>query len=466
MQGYIFRMYDIRGIVGTELIIDHVYRLGCAIAAYYTACQPALRTVVVGMDGRSHSPLIKDELIRALCDSGLEVIFIGICPTPVVYFALHTKVGEAGLMITASHNGPDYNGIKICLGTESVWGDQINVIRTLYEQEEKCAPRPHGTVHYVNVQDRYIDWLVEHFSHLIGLDFPLVIDCANGATGAVLPQLIDRLAWKQCRLLYETIDGLFPHHEADPTIDENMEDLRGVMKTYGAQLGIGFDGDGDRMAPLTHEGELVSGDKLLLLFAQPLLQKQKGTIVFDIKCSRIVAELVTNWGGKPSLVPSGHSIIKHAMHKEQAVLGGELSCHFFFADRYFGYDDGIYAALRLVELLVTSSLSLQQQVQQLPTTYATPELRFACAEEAKFVIVEHAKNFFATRTDAQLLTIDGIRATLPYGWGLLRASNTQAFISIRCESSTSVGLAQVKHDFYQLLVPYLEKKLLHSLLGE
>jgi phosphomannomutase len=175
---------------------------------------------------------------------------------------------------------------------------------------------------------------------------------------------------------------------------------------------------------------------------------------------------VTKWGGKPLLVPSGHSIIKHAMHTERALLGGELSCHFFFADRYFGYDDGIYAALRLVELLTQSPLSLQERIQQLPTTYATPEFRFACAEEVKSIIVEQAKIFLALRADAELLTIDGIRATFPYGWGLLRASNTQAFISIRCESLTFKGLMQVKQDFYQLLIPYLEKKVLHSLLGE
>ena len=467
MLGHIFRTYDIRGLVGTELIIDEVYRLGRAIAAYFIDKHPAIQTVVVGMDGRTHSLLIKDELIRALRDSGLNVMFIGICPTPVLYFALHTASVDAGLMVTASHNGPAYNGIKICLGTESVWGNHLQSIRHLYERSVEKTVGLTGSYQQLSMIDHYVDWLVDHFSHLRGLTLPLVIDCANGATGTVIPQLIERLEFRHTKLLYQQVDGNFPHHEADPTIDEHMNDLRVEMKRYHAELGIGFDGDGDRMAPLTSDGTLVYGDKLLLLLSKHMLQEKPGsTIVFDIKCSSMVTKMIELWGGRAYVAPSGHSIIKHVMREQKAIFAGELSCHFFFADRYFGYDDGIYAALRLIELLSMGQVPLNNLVQELPEMYSTSEIRIACHEDDKKVIVDHAHYCFSLRNDAELLMIDGVRATLPYGWGLIRASNTQSHISVRCESSTKQGLSTIKHDFYQILVPYIEAKLLHSLRGD
>jgi phosphomannomutase / phosphoglucomutase len=465
--GHIFRTYDIRGIVDSELIINQSYRLGRAIAAYFIQRCPSMKTVVVGMDGRCHSESIKNEIIRALCDSGLTVLFAGMCPTPVVYFALHTLSADAGLIITASHNGPSYNGIKICLGIESVWGSQIALLRTMYEERAEAVTGLPGSVHALDIINDYITWLVNHFQHLKNKQLPLVIDCANGVTGVIMPELVKRFGWQQITLLYEQVDGMFPHHEADPTVDDNMQSVRSMMKIKGAVLGIGFDGDGDRMAPMTRSGELVAGDKLLLFFSKYMLDQHPGsTIIFDIKCSSIVPSLITTWGGISSVTPSGHSIIKHAMRSKNALFGGELSCHFFFGDRYFGYDDGIYAALRLIELMIPDSTCLENFLSSLPVVYVTPELRVTCSEKDKEIIVAHARRMFEQRDEALLITIDGVRATLPYGWGLVRASNTQAHISIRCESSSKDGLVRIKNDFIHILRPYIDEMVLHSVLGD
>jgi len=452
MHKHIFREYDIRGKVGSELVIEEVYALVRAVAVYFLQEKPLTKKVVVGFDGRVHSPAIKKEVCRALQDSGLDVVCIGICPTPVVYFALHTLPFDAGIMITASHNGPEYNGFKINLGTESVWGKEIQKIRALYEADAQQTAQECGTYTEYSLTDTYISWLQSHFSHLQNIDTTMIFDCANGAVGAILPQLVQKMGWKNATLLYADVDGTFPNHEADPIIEKNAEALRAIIARSGAAFGMGFDGDGDRMAPVTQEGVLLGGDQLLVLYAQGILQHiPDAALVYDIKCSQIVPALVTKAGGKPFVSPSGHSIIKTELRKHAAMLAGELSCHFFFADRYFGYDDGIYAALRLIELLHTSQKSLDVLVEALPKTCSMPELRFACAEEDKGLLVACAKSYFAERDFKELTFVDGVRVDMGYGWGLIRASNTQPVICIRCESDSPEGLQTIKRDFLQAL---------------
>jgi len=493
MHKSIFREYDIRGKVGVEMPIGQVYDLARAIGTYILQHNPAARTVVVGRDGRTHSPDIVQELCRALVDTGFNVLDIGLCPTSVVYFSCHKLPVDAGIMVTASHNGPAYNGLKITLGTEAVWGVELQEIRKLYESQLFVQRPACGTYQAYSMTDRYIDWLVNQFSHLKNLDIACIFDCGNGATGAIMPQLVARMGWSRVKLLYAEIDGTFPHHEADPTIEANMQDLRAAMLQGGATLGIGFDGDGDRMASMTAGGYLVPGDKLLTIYAQAILATQRGSeavngveaiigmacardassvdavrdtisIIYDIKCSSIVAARIQASGGVAHISPSGHSIIKSRLRKERAVFAGELSGHFFFADRYFGFDDGIYAALRLIELLIASGRRLEELVADLPVLYATHEFRIVCSEDEKQIVIERVHKQFELQPLSTILLLDGVRMSNQYGWALVRASNTQAVICVRCESATPEGLACLKQDVYRALALSLDADVLQELL--
>lgn len=355
----VFKQYDLRGIIGSDFPLEDVYDLGKAIASYLVHHGHGVKTVAIGADGRIHSPYIKEKLCAALQDSGLNVLFIGVCPTPVLYFSLFTQPVQAGLMITASHNGKEYNGIKICMHKESVWGDAIQEIKKLYHHHASINDKELGSYAEHFLIPDYIVWLKEHFKHLIGEKISAVIDCGNGAAGTVLPSLIKAMQWPNVYLLFPEVDGNYPNHEADPTVPENMKEVKHILLTTKVQLGIGLDGDCDRMAPMTKQGELVQGDKLLALFAQEIVKSHPHMpVVFDIKCSSGLSELLTLWGAQSIMSPSGHSIIKNKMKQHDALLAGELSCHFFFKDRYFGYDDGIYSMMRLFELLVNSGKSL------------------------------------------------------------------------------------------------------------
>jgi phosphomannomutase len=310
--------------------------------------------------------------------------------------------------------------------------------------------------------------LEEKFGNLKNVTLNAVIDCGNGTAGTVIPKLIKKMGWKNIKLLCSEVDGTFPNHEADPTVPANMIMVKEALVSDNTlSVGLGLDGDCDRMNPMTKEGELIAGDKLLALFAQRALKDFPGaSVVFDIKSSSSLIELLTKWGAKPCISPSGHSLIKETMAKTNAKLAGELSCHFFFHDRYFGYDDGIYAALRLFELLVTSGKTLTQLLTIIPHKENSPEIRIECAsDEEKLKIVEHVKKVFSTRTDAKLITIDGIRAQMPYGWGLLRASNTQPVICLRFESETKEGLLRVKRDFFTGLQKLFDENKLKEQIG-
>lgn len=467
MADAIFRMYDIRGKVGSEMPVDQVYDLTRAIAYYFKQKNPAVTTVAVGADGRIHSPDIKQEVCRALRDSGLDVLFVGVCPSPVLYFSLVTHPVQAGIMITASHNGKEYNGMKICMGKEPVAGDKIQEIKELYKQTKHLQAATRGDYAEAPVITEYIEWMAEHFAALIGMQTPVLVDCGNGAGGTVMPQLIKRMQWPNVQLLYPEVDGNYPNHEADPIVQENMQSCIDAVVEGPYMLGAGLDGDCDRMAPISKSGELVSGDKQLALFAQPILDKHPGaSVVFDIKCSSGLSELLTKWGGTPVMSATGHSLIKQNMKKTNAVLGGEFSCHFFFADRYFGYDDGIYALMRLFELLQNSGKTLDELVAIFPKKYSTTEIRIECDDDKKFAIVQEIKQQFMQRSDYQVNDIDGIRASNAYGWGNVRASNTQPALSIRFEADTQEHLSAIKRDFIEALKPYCSLAVLQEKIGE
>jgi phosphomannomutase/phosphoglucomutase len=464
MQDTIFREYDIRGIVGSELLIDQVYDLSRAIAVLYKQLHPTTATVAVGMDGRTHSPAIAQEMIRGLRDSGLNVIFIGTVPSPVLYFSQFTMPVDAGLMITASHNPQQYNGIKFCLNRSNVWGPQIRTLRDLYHQKA-ALPMGQGTYQEVDGAAEYVEFLAQKFPHLIGVDVRAIFDCANAVAAVVMPRLIERFGWRNAKLLFAELDGTFPNHEPDPVVEEHVTVLKQqLQEDADALIGIGFDGDADRMAAMTKAGYLIPGDQLLAIFSQRLLQDHPGTrVIFDVRSSAQLANVISRAGGVPHISPCGHATIKQAMKETGALLAGEVSCHFFFADRYFGYDDAIYAALRLIELLQESPMTLDQMVAQLPQTWGTPELRLPCAEGKKAAVVQAIKDHFGAQTGAQLVTIDGVRVHLLHGWGLVRAANTQPAISLRFEADSPGALIDIKKEFEQQLLPFFAQSELKSL---
>jgi len=466
MKDTIFRKYDIRGKVGSELLLENVYDLGLALAYYFLQKNPNAKIVAIGMDGRKHSSDLKEDLTRAMNDSGLNVLFVGLCPSPVLYFSLFTENVDAGLMITASHNPKEYNGIKIGFNKKMVSGDEIQKIKQLFKERKRVASSVKGTYHEKDMISPYVAWMKEHFTHLVGMNLSAIVDCANAVGGTVMPALIEAMEWKEVKLLFEEVDGDYPNHEADPVVEANMKFVKDILLSSDIEVGIGFDGDCDRMAPMTKDGQLVSGDQLLTIYAQPILQHNPGAVIVgDIKISSGFVEAIEAWGGKPCLSPSGHSLVKDYMKQNNALLGGELSCHFFFADRYFGYDDAFYSMMRLFEIMIASKKSLKDLLTAFPKRCNLPEIRIECADDKKKDVIEKVKALFAKRDDVTIITIDGVRAVMDYGWGILRVSNTQPVVSLRMESDTPDGLKKVKQDFYHAMKPYFDEQMLKNQIG-
>jgi phosphomannomutase/phosphoglucomutase len=468
MDFCIFREYDIRGVIDKELLIEETYELGLSIATFLLKKNPGMNTIMVGRDGRTHSTAIFKNLTNSFTDMGFNVIDLGTVPSPATYYAVKYFNNPAAVMITASHNPKEYNGIKIW----GAWGEQIQEIKHIFQSknfyknttQQQNLALPKGTLSSFNIIEKYLEYLTSNFLHLKNLHFKAIIDCGNGAAGTVIPELIKRMNWTGVKAIFAQVDGTFPNHEADPTVAQNMTFLANELKNSDFEFGMGLDGDCDRMCPMTKSGELVGGDKLLAIFANPVLKKFPGaTVVFDIKSSNSLIESIIQAGGTPIISASGHSIIKEAIIKHNAKLAGELSCHFFFNDRYFGYDDGIYAILRLIEIIFQSGKTLAELENSLPKKQNTPEIKIKCASEAdKTKIVNMVKTVLAAKKDIQSITIDGIRAQMSYGWGLLRASNTQPDICLRFESDSKEGLEMVKNDFYIALKPHFDEKTLKN----
>lgn len=463
MKETIFREYDIRGLVGSELMIEDVYDLARTIAFYLVQLNSAVKTVVVAMDAREHSPEIKDHVCRALIDSGMDVIFMGVCTSPMMYFATYTMPVDAGVMITASHNPKEYNGLKVSLGTHSLWGKQIKELAKLYYAKKYLSADKAGTYAEHSIKNDYIAWHAEKFAHLKNSDIAAVIDCGNGSAGVVVPDIVQTMGWKNMQLLCAEVDGTFPNHEADPTRIANMQDVKHALETTNAVVGIGFDGDADRMGAMTKEGELVPGDKLIAVFAQPMVKQYPAmTVVYNVVCSAGLTEILEKWGAHTVITPVGHSIIEENMETHNAMLGGETSCHFFFRDRHFGYDDGVYAMFRLIELLVQSKKSLTELLKVFPKKVTSPEFRLPCDEDKKYSMVEEMKALFSQQKNVKILAIDGVRVTTDYGWGIIRASNTQPVLSIRFEANTPRDLQHVKEGFIAVLAHYFDEKYLRE----
>ena len=454
----IFREYDIRGIVEKDLTPDVVEKIGRAYATL--ARERGVKRITVGRDGRLTSPALRDQLIAGLTSTGVNVVDLGLCATPLLYFSLFHCDVDGGIMITGSHNAAEYNGFKMCVGKEALYGENIQFLREIFENERFAIGK--GTVIEQPIIPEYLSFLKEQFSSVRADGLRVVIDCGNGAASLVAKDALEQLGC-QVTGLYCELDGRFPNHHPDPTVVENLSDLIGKVKETKAHVGIGYDGDADRIGVIDEQGEILWGDRLLLLFARDVLEKRPGsTFISEVKASQVFYDDIPKRGGRTIMWKTGHSIIKAKMKEEKAVLAGEMSGHVFFADRYYGYDDAIYASCRLIEILVNQQKPLSSLLSDLPNTVVTPEIRVDCSDDQKFHLVgavtQRLQEIAATQdcntTDLsirELITIDGIRVRFDNGWGLIRASNTQPALVLRFEASSQVRFSQIRE--------YLESQL-------
>jgi phosphomannomutase/phosphoglucomutase len=446
MNPAIFRQYDIRGIWGEDLTEEVIERIGRAFAVYLRSILKKEKIKVsIGRDVRLSSSVILEALSRGLLDSGIDIIDIGICPTPLQYFSLFHLPIDGGIMITGSHNPPEFNGMKLSVGKETLYGEKIQDVRRVSVEGNFIKGK--GRAEIYEIIPKYIEYLKSSFSSLKGIK--VVIDAGNGTAGLVAPQIMKNLGCDVIEL-YCDPDGNFPNHHPDPVVMDNIKDLIAKVVSSGANVGIGYDGDADRIGVVTEKGEVVWGDRLMIIFARDIIKNQrlkgileKPTFVGEVKCSQVMYDEIEKLGGNPIMWKAGHSLIKHKMKETGALLGGEMSGHIFFADRYFGYDDAVYAGLRLLEILSKEGepYSIERLLRDVPKSVSTPEIRFECPDDIKFKVVEKAKEAFK---EYPVNDIDGIRINFDKGWGLIRASNTQPALVLRFEAKDEDSLHEIK----------------------
>lgn len=446
----IFREYDIRGVVGEELTPALAEKIGRAYGSF--AVRAGAKTIAVGRDGRTSAMQMREALLRGLLGCGLDVVDIGVCPTPLMYFSLFTLPVDGGVMITASHNPGTYNGFKMCLGKDSMYGAAIQALKADIDQGRFESGTP-GTVSAHPIIPEYMAYMKKAFAHVKADRLHAVVDCGNGMGGLVGP---DALRLLGCRVtgMYEDVDGRFPNHHPDPTVADNLQDLIATVRETKADVGVAYDGDADRIGAVDERGNILWGDKLLVLYARDVLQHRPGaTIISEVKASQVFYDDVVTRGGRAIMWKAGHSLIKAKMKEAQAVLAGEMSGHMFFADRYFGYDDAMYASCRLIEILAQTGRPLSTLLADLPPTVSTPEIRVDCPDDVKFQVVEEAKTQLAR--EHRIIDIDGVRVLFPEGWGLIRASNTQPALVLRFEATSEAALQQIREVVESQIRPYL-----------
>jgi phosphomannomutase/phosphoglucomutase len=432
----IFREYDIRGIVDKDLTDEEVVLIGKGFGTYLRSENRS--RVSVGRDCRLSSEHYRDLVIEGLLAAGCDVVDIGVCPTPVFYFSIRQLKREGGIMVTASHNPPEYNGFKLCRGYDTLFGEQIQKLRQIIEHGNFAEG--HGSTETADVIAPYKEFLVDN----IKLDKPLRvgIDAGNGTAGVVAVPIIRNLG---CEVfdLYCDMDGNFPNHEPDPTVLKNMQDLIKLVREKGLDIGIGFDGDGDRIGVIDEKGDIIWGDQLMIMYTRDILSRKPGaTFISEVKCSQTLYDDIERHGGRAIMWKTGHSLIKQQMKEVKAELAGEMSGHMFFADRYFGYDDAVYASCRLLEILAATGKTITQLLSDVPKTYTTPEIRVPCPDDRKFQVVQDVTEYFRQRYD--IIDIDGVRILLEDGWGLVRASNTQPVLVLRFEALSQTRLSEIQ----------------------
>ena len=429
----ILREYDIRGIVGDTLSAHDAYALGRTFAAL--AGDEGVTRLAVGRDGRSHSEELEDELVRGLTEGGITVVRVGMGPSPMLYWSVAELDVGGGIQVTGSHNPADYNGFKMLLGGRSVFGGEIQGLGKR-SAEGRWSGGTDGGVEDIDILDRYVARLVEDFA---GGSFRIGWDAGNGAAGPALEKLVKLLPGEH-HLLFTEVDGAFPNHHPDPTVEKNLEHLKALVADKGLDFGIAFDGDGDRIGAVDGEGHVIWGDQLVAILAEPVLAAHPGaTIIADVKASQTLFDRVAELGGKPLMWNTGHSLIKSKMKETGAPLAGEMSGHIFFKHRWYGFDDALYASVRLIEAIAQSGRSLTQLRKAMPPTVATPELRFPVDEARKFAVVEEVRDRLS-KSGATVNSTDGVRVNTADGWWLLRASNTQDVLVARAEAQDAAGL--------------------------
>jgi phosphomannomutase/phosphoglucomutase len=442
MKPHIFRQYDIRGIVGKDLDADVTNAVGKAFASIVRQ-QTGVEapTIAVGHDNRVTSPELAAGLVTGIRSAGANVIEVGTVPTPVLYWAEATLGTHAGVQITGSHNPPEWNGIKMSLARAALYGDAIQEIKDRILKNRMDSGS--GTHERVEVLDRYVEDVAGRFE--LARPMKVAVDCGNGVGSVVAVQLLERLGATVTPLFCES-DGTFPNHHPDPTVDENLEDLIRMVRKTKHDLGVAFDGDADRIGAVDETGKIVRGDVLLLLYGLDLLKKRgKGQkLIFDVKCSQVLPEVYAAAGGEPIMWKTGHSLIKRKMKETGALLAGELSGHIMVADDYYGFDDALYDACRLVSLVSRSGRTLSEMVADFPVYVSTPELRIDVSEEQKWSIVDRAVAHFKTSHD--VIDVDGARVLFGDGWALMRASNTQPAIVARFEAKSARRLAEIQQE--------------------
>ena len=449
MNTNIFREYDIRGIVGDQLIDETVATLGRAIGTFFA--QNGARRIAIGYDARKSSPGFCDLLTRGFNKCGVNVVLIGMVPTPVLYHTVFTKDVDGGVMITGSHNPPDHNGFKICLGKSTLFGSQIQEIKDIALSGNFADGA--GSVESIEVLDDYCRDIISKIEMPQAETRPVgrvslkrrlkvVIDAGNGMGGVTAVPVYEKLGVDLIKLFTDP-DSNFPNHHPDPTVTENLLDTIQAVQDNNADIGLAFDGDGDRIGVVDENGRIIWGDELMILLSRSILETKPGaTIIAEVKCSQNLFDDISARGGNPIMWKAGHSLIKAKMKETDAALAGEMSGHIFFADRFYGFDDATYAGARVIEILSKTDKPLSQLLADIPPSFSTPELRIDCADEHKFEVVAAIAKLFAATNE--VITIDGARILFEHGWGLVRASNTQAILVLRFEADSDGHLKEIR----------------------
>jgi phosphomannomutase/phosphoglucomutase len=444
LKSTIFREYDIRGVADSELLSPDIEQLGLGLGTYLQR-HSAGRGINVGRDCRLSSTRLRDSLVKGLLATGCDVIDIGVVPTPVLYYSAQHLKADGAIMITGSHNPPEYNGFKTVCGSGTLHGQTIQDLRQLIERND--FDHGNGKLGSADLITPYVDEIAAqfHFDRRV----KLTADAGNGTAGPVFHRILEKLNVEATELFFE-MDGAFPNHHPDPTVPSNLFHLIEKVRETGAALGIAFDGDSDRIGAVDEKGNVIYGDLLLLIYAREILQRKPGaTFIGEVKCSQVMYDEIGKLGGNAIMYKTGHSLIKAKMKEEHADLAGEMSGHMFFADRYYGYDDALYAACRLIEIVANSGQPLSAQLAGLPKMVSTPEIRVDCPDDIKFDLVQRVAGHFKRKY--KTIDIDGVRMIFPEGWGLLRASNTQPVLVMRFEAANQHLLQQYRSEVEEVL---------------
>jgi phosphomannomutase/phosphoglucomutase len=445
MNPQVFREYDIRGVVENDFDDEFVVNLGRAYATILL--EAGKHTVTLGRDCRLSSDMLRDLFIEGLVPAGINVVDVGVVPTPLLYFSvLHWKM-DGGAMITGSHNAAEYNGFKLGVGPTTIFGEEIQRVRKIIEARAFKTTGSKGSIEPRPVLPDYREYIKSHITLRPGMK--VAVDGGNGCGGVVAAPLMREMGLETVELYIE-MDGRFPNHHPDPTVEENMRDLQAAVKSSGARVGIAYDGDADRIGAVDENGRIVWGDEQMVVYSRSILKERPGAaIIGDVKCSQRLYEDIARHGGRPIMWKTGHSLIKSKLKEENAALAGEMSGHMFFNDRYYGFDDAIYASFRLLEILGRENRGLGALLADLPKTFFTPEIRLDCPDDKKFDVVRRAAEYFRANYDT--IDIDGARVNFPNGWGLVRASNTQPALVMRFEARDENSLGEIRALFERKL---------------